>query len=49
MAYPLIVDGRNLLDPEKAIAAGFEYEGIGRPRHASPNGEPRRLDPELRR
>jgi UDPglucose 6-dehydrogenase len=49
MAYPLIVDGRNLLDPEQAMLAGFEYEGIGRPRHASPNGEPRPLDRELRR
>ena len=36
MARPLIVDGRNLLDPEQARAAGFDYEGIGRPRHASP-------------
>ncbi|HUJ93275.1 MAG TPA: UDP-glucose/GDP-mannose dehydrogenase family protein [Gaiellaceae bacterium] len=31
MARPLIVDGRNLLDPEEVRAAGFEYEGIGRP------------------
>ena len=31
MARPLIVDGRNLLDPEQARAAGFAYEGIGRP------------------
>jgi UDPglucose 6-dehydrogenase len=31
MANPLIVDGRNLLDPELARAAGFAYEGIGRP------------------
>ena len=31
MARPLIVDGRNLLDPEEARAAGFAYEGIGRP------------------
>ena len=30
MARPLIVDGRNLLDPEQACAAGFTYEGIGR-------------------
>jgi UDPglucose 6-dehydrogenase len=30
MARPLIVDGRNLLDPAAARAAGFEYEGIGR-------------------
>jgi UDPglucose 6-dehydrogenase len=31
MANPLIVDGRNLLDPAAARAAGFVYEGIGRP------------------
>jgi len=30
MARPLLVDGRNFLDPEALIAAGFEYEGIGR-------------------
>jgi UDPglucose 6-dehydrogenase len=30
MRTPLIVDGRNLLDPEAARAAGFDYEGIGR-------------------
>jgi UDPglucose 6-dehydrogenase len=30
MERPLIVDGRNLLDPESARAAGFAYEGIGR-------------------
>jgi UDPglucose 6-dehydrogenase len=31
MANPLIIDGRNLLDPEAVRAAGFVYEGIGRP------------------
>ena len=31
MARPLIVDGRNLLDPEETRRAGFAYEGIGRP------------------
>jgi UDPglucose 6-dehydrogenase len=31
MRTPLIVDGRNLLDPENVRAAGFRYEGIGRP------------------
>ena len=31
MANPLIVDGRNLLDPAATRAAGFVYEGIGRP------------------
>jgi UDPglucose 6-dehydrogenase len=30
MRTPLIVDGRNLLDPEAVAAAGFAYEGIGR-------------------
>ncbi|HWJ31045.1 MAG TPA: UDP-glucose/GDP-mannose dehydrogenase family protein [Gaiellaceae bacterium] len=30
MATPLIVDGRNLLDPEETRRAGFTYEGIGR-------------------
>jgi UDPglucose 6-dehydrogenase len=30
MARPLLVDGRNFLDPEQLLAAGFEYEGIGR-------------------
>ena len=29
--YYLIVDGRNLLDPEQARAAGFLYESVGRP------------------
>jgi len=31
MKSPLIVDGRNLLDPETVRRAGFAYEGIGRP------------------
>jgi len=30
MRRPLIVDGRNLLDPEQARSAGFTYEGVGR-------------------
>jgi UDPglucose 6-dehydrogenase len=30
MARPLIIDGRNLLDPSEARGAGFAYEGIGR-------------------
>jgi UDPglucose 6-dehydrogenase len=30
MARPLIVDGRNFLDPGTLREAGFEYEGIGR-------------------
>ena len=31
MASPVIIDGRNLLDPEATRGAGFVYEGIGRP------------------
>ena len=31
MRRPLLVDGRNLLDAAAAVAAGFEYEAIGRP------------------
>jgi UDPglucose 6-dehydrogenase len=31
MAQPLIVDGRNLLDPHQARASGFAYESVGRP------------------
>jgi UDPglucose 6-dehydrogenase len=30
MARPLLVDGRNFLDPDALVAAGFEYEGIGK-------------------
>jgi UDPglucose 6-dehydrogenase len=30
MARPFVVDGRNFLDPQKLLDAGFEYEGIGR-------------------
>ncbi|HXV57724.1 MAG TPA: UDP-glucose/GDP-mannose dehydrogenase family protein [Gaiellaceae bacterium] len=31
MASPVLVDGRNFLDPAEAEAAGLVYEGIGRP------------------
>ena len=30
MRHPLLIDGRNLLDPDTVRAAGFAYEGIGR-------------------
>jgi UDPglucose 6-dehydrogenase len=36
MARPLIVDGRNFLDPKMLTAAGFEYEGIGRQSRTAP-------------
>ena len=31
MATPLVIDGRNFLDPSQLREAGFAYEGIGRP------------------
>ena len=30
MSQPVMVDGRNLLDPELAQRAGFHYQGVGR-------------------
>jgi UDPglucose 6-dehydrogenase len=30
MKTPLVVDGRNFLDRERLVAAGFTYEGVGR-------------------
>jgi UDPglucose 6-dehydrogenase len=30
MAHPLLIDGRNFLDSDALVTAGFEYEGIGR-------------------
>jgi UDPglucose 6-dehydrogenase len=49
MARPLIIDGRNLLDPDETRRAGFAYEGIGRqssafeslPQTAEPEEKPR--------
>lgn len=35
MRQPLIVDGRNALDPGVVRAAGFAYEAVGRPAHAA--------------
>jgi UDPglucose 6-dehydrogenase len=31
MARPLLMDGRNLLNPKEMRALGFEYESVGRP------------------
>lgn len=30
MRHPVVVDGRNLYDPEKMIGLGFEYRSVGR-------------------
>jgi UDPglucose 6-dehydrogenase len=43
MRNPLIIDGRNVLDPDAVREAGFDYEGIGRG-----EGQPGRVPvPEL--
>jgi UDPglucose 6-dehydrogenase len=34
MSRPLLVDGRNMLDPDAASRAGYEWVGIGRPQPA---------------
>jgi UDPglucose 6-dehydrogenase len=40
MSTPILVDGRNLYSAEAAIAAGFDYTGVGRPgRVRTPNEE----------
>ena len=46
MKNPLIVDGRNLLDPETVRRAGFAYEGFGRP-SSSAEGQPAPQPAEL--
>ncbi|MGH3017433.1 MAG: nucleotide sugar dehydrogenase [Gaiellaceae bacterium] len=33
MRRPIVVDGRNVLDPEAMRTLGFVYEGVGRPVH----------------
>jgi UDPglucose 6-dehydrogenase len=38
MRKPLLVDGRNFLDPEPVRAAGLIYEGIGRPSSGESQG-----------
>jgi UDPglucose 6-dehydrogenase len=40
MARPLLIDGRNFLDPEALRKAGFEYEGIGRAGEVNLEGSP---------
>jgi UDPglucose 6-dehydrogenase len=47
MRRPILVDGRNLLDPKEVRATGFVYEGIGRPSSAFA-GLPETAEPEPR-
>jgi UDPglucose 6-dehydrogenase len=46
MRHPLIVDGRNLLDPATVRALGFAYEGTGR-RISATDVLPEAAEPEL--
>ncbi len=46
MRHPLIVDGRNLLDPDEVRALGFAYEGTGR-RISATDVLPEAAEPEL--
>jgi UDPglucose 6-dehydrogenase len=46
MRHPLIVDGRNLLDPDDVRALGFAYEGTGR-RISATDVLPEAAEPEL--
>jgi UDPglucose 6-dehydrogenase len=49
MRNPLIVDGRNFLDPQAVRAAGFRYEGVGRAASdLSALPETEEAEPELR-
>jgi UDPglucose 6-dehydrogenase len=49
MRNPLIVDGRNFLDPQAVRAAGFRYEGVGRAvSDLSALPETEEAEPELR-
>jgi UDPglucose 6-dehydrogenase len=47
MRTPLIIDGRNLLDPVETTKAGFAYEGMGRPTNHF-GGLPETDEPEVR-
>jgi UDPglucose 6-dehydrogenase len=44
MAYPLVVDGRNLFDPDEMARAGFWYHPTGRPPTAPVRLEPAEVE-----
>ncbi len=48
LKYPIVIDGRNLYDPEVMAAQGFTYYSVGRAA-AHPEGVPAALKPERSR
>jgi UDPglucose 6-dehydrogenase len=49
VAGPVLVDARNCLDPRRAVAAGFTYDCVGRPRLSMPQPESAASLPETER
>jgi hypothetical protein len=47
MRQPVLVDGRNLYDPQALAALGFTYRGIGLPTPATLHHAPDSLAVEL--
>jgi UDPglucose 6-dehydrogenase len=39
LKYPIVLDGRNMLDPKRMAALGFTYMSVGRPAYAAQAGE----------
>jgi len=47
MKRPVLIDGRNLFDPELAMQAGFEYTGVGRASRQARTGDSEPAQPPV--